>query len=118
MATTTLPDIRTEGDIKTLVDSFCQHLYNDEMLAPAFNAMARIHWPYHLTSMYQYWSSTLLGSKTDKNGEAIPHNLVLPVTSPHFQRWVNLFYGTVAEHFAGSKAEEAKLKALSMVANS
>lgn len=116
MATTTLPDIRTEGDIKTLVDSFCQHLYSDEVLAPAFSAMARIHWPYHLTSMYQYWSSTLLGGQTGKNGEAIPHNLVLPITSPHFQRWVNLFYGTVAEHFSGSKAEEAKNKVMSMMA--
>ena len=33
---------------------------------------------------------------------------------PHFQRWLELFYATVAENFAGAKAEEAKVKALNI----
>lgn len=113
MSLAILPDIRTEGDIKTLVDSFCQKLNEDEVLAPIFSAVARIHWPHHLTSMYQFWSSTLLSQKSGK-GSAIPKHLVFPVTGPHVQRWVNLFQGTVADHFSGSKAEEAKTKVLSM----
>jgi len=115
MSPTTLPDIRTEGDIKTLVDSFCQRLNDDEVLAPIFSAVARIHWPYHLTSMYQFWSSTLLSHVPNK-GRAIPKHLVFPITGPHVQRWVNLFQGTITDHFAGSKAEEAKVKLLDMTA--
>ena len=81
MRVTTLPDIRTEGDIKTLVDSFCQKVRDDEVLAPVFNAVARIHWPYYLTSMYQFWSSTLL-THLPARGEAVPKNLVFPTTGP------------------------------------
>ena len=109
MRATTLPDIRTEGDIKTLVDSFCQKVRDDEVLAPVFNAVARIHWPYYLTSMYQFWSSTLL-THAPAHGEAVPKNLVFPTTGPHAQRWSKLFQRTVTDHFAGLKAEEAKAK--------
>ena len=113
MRSVTLPDIRTEGDIKTLVDCFCQKLHDDEVLAPVFNAVARIHWPYYLTSMYQFWSSTLL-KRVPVNGEAVPKNLVFPASGPHAQRWTSLFEGVVTDHFAGLKAEEAKAKMLGL----
>lgn len=102
-----LPDIKTEGDIKTLVDTLCSKATNDTLLGACFGAAARIHWPHYLTSQYRYWSSTLLGHGSTE-GEPLPNQLALPRSGPHVQHWLNLFSTTVEEHFSGSKAEEAK----------
>ncbi|UOQ53714.1 group III truncated hemoglobin [Hymenobacter cellulosivorans] len=109
----TLPDIRTEGDIKTLVDTLCSKATNDTLLGARFGAAARIHWPHYLTTQYRYWSSTLLGKGTQE-GEPLPEQLALPTSGPHIEHWVKLFSSAVEECFAGSKAEEAKKLARQM----
>ncbi len=107
---TALPDIRTEGDIKLLVDCFCQKANQDALLAPFFGAMAAVHWPNHLTSLYDYWSSTLFG-RTARTGQPIPQQLAMPARGPYQRQWIGLFNKAVEENFAGAKAEEAKVKA-------
>lgn len=106
-AALTLSDIRTEGDIKTLVDTLCQKATNDTLLGASFGAAARIHWPHYLTTQYRYWSSTLLGQGTTE-GDPLPEQLVLPHSGPHVQHWLDLFSSTVEENFCGTKAEQAK----------
>ncbi|GAA3998251.1 hypothetical protein GCM10022408_06270 [Hymenobacter fastidiosus] len=106
----TLADIKTEGDIKTLVDALCHKATNDTLLGPRYGAAARIHWPQYLTSQYRYWSTTLLGKQLEE-GEPVPALLALPTSGPHIDHWLSLFFSTVEECFAGSKAEEAKLLA-------
>ncbi|QDA61435.1 group III truncated hemoglobin [Hymenobacter jejuensis] len=115
MITTSTPDIRTEADIKTLINSFCQKANGDELLAPLFSAVAQIHWPNHLTGMYDFWSSVLLGTNRHA-GEPIPRHLALPASGPHSQRWISLFFKAVEDNFTGLKAEEAKKKAKSIAA--
>lgn len=104
---TTRPDIQTEGDIKTLVDTLCHKATNDTLLGASFGAAARIHWPHYLTTQYRYWSSTLLGQGSTE-GEPLPEQLALPRSGPHVEHWLSLFSSTVEEHFAGSKADQAK----------
>ncbi|GAB3232195.1 hypothetical protein GCM10027346_19270 [Hymenobacter seoulensis] len=112
--TPTLPDLRTEGDIKTLVDTAFSKANEDELLAPLCSAVARVHWPRHLTSLYDYWSTALLGTTRYKEGEMVPLHSAMPAQGPLFQRWVSLLKRTVDEKFAGTKAEEAKTKVASM----
>ncbi len=100
-------DIRTEDDIKTLVDSFYEKVNADPLLAPIFNQVAEVDWAEHLPNMYDFWSS-LLFRTTRYEGRPWPKHAVLPVNAPHFSRWVALFKQTVDEHFAGPKATEAK----------
>ncbi|RAK66994.1 group III truncated hemoglobin [Hymenobacter edaphi] len=109
----TLPDISTEADIQALVDRFYDKVNQDALLGPVFNDVAAVHWPAHLPTMYDFWSSILLGTARYK-GRPFPKHLVLPIEKPHFQRWLELFYQTVQENFAGPKAEEAKVKALNI----
>lgn len=104
---TARPDIQNEGDIKTLVDTLCRKATNDTLLGASFGAAARIHWPHYLTTQYRYWSSTLLG-QGNTEGEPLPEQLALPRSGPHVEHWLDLFSSTVEEHFAGSKADEAK----------
>ncbi|SNC76217.1 hemoglobin [Hymenobacter gelipurpurascens] len=103
----TLPDICTERDIKTLVDTLCQKATNDTLLGASFGAAARIHWPHYLTTQYRYWSSTLLGHGSTE-GEPLPEQVALPRSGQHIQHWLTIFSSTIEEHFSGSKAEEAK----------
>lgn len=113
MSAASLPDIQTEADIQTLVDRFYDKVNQDELLAPIFNEVAAVHWAAHLPTMYDFWSSILLGTARYK-GRPFPKHLPLPVGKPHFQRWLQLFYATVTEHFAGPTAEQAKIKALNI----
>lgn len=110
---TALPDIRTEGDIKVLVDCFCQKVNQDALLSPIFSAVAAVHWPNHLTSLYDYWSSTLFG-RTNSTGQPIPQQLAMPTRGQYQRQWIGLFSKAVEENFAGDKAEEAKVKARSI----
>jgi hemoglobin len=109
----TLPDIQSEADIQQLVDRFYDKVNADELLGPVFNDVARVHWEAHLPTMYDFWSSILLGTARYK-GRPFPKHMALPVAAPHFQRWLQLFYATVQENFSGPKAEEARVKALNI----
>ncbi|MBC8082083.1 MAG: group III truncated hemoglobin [Hymenobacter sp.] len=111
--TVILHDIQTEGDIKTLVDTLCHKATNDKLLGASFGAAARIHWPHYLTTQYRYWSNTLLG-QGQSEGDPLPEQVVLPRSGAHVEHWLQLFSLTVEEHFAGSKAEEAKQVARQM----
>ena len=110
---TTLSDIRTAKDIRTLVDSFYEKVGRDELLAPVFNDIVGVNWDTHLPVMYRFWESMLFGAGTYQ-GAPFPKHAVLPVRKEHFTRWLALFVETVNAHFTGPKAEEAKGRAASI----
>ncbi|RNI23407.1 group III truncated hemoglobin [Rufibacter latericius] len=109
----TKPDLQTEADIKVLVDTFYDHVNQDELLAPVFNEFAKVEWEHHLPKMYAFWSTVLFGSVAYK-GQPFPKHLAMPIDRPHFTRWIALFTQTVDELFEGSMAEQAKQKAASI----
>lgn len=104
-------DISDGDDVKTLVDRFYDKVKRDGLLAPVFNEIARVDWPQHLPAMYRFWESLLLGAGTYQ-GAPFPKHAVLPIAQEHFERWLALFVATVDELFEGSKAMEAKSRAL------
>jgi len=108
-------DIRSEADVITLVNSFCHKLSNDDLLAPLYNAVAQIHWPYHLTSMYHFWNGVVFGKNTG-SGQPLPPHLALPIVGPHFQRCLSLFQTTIEENFAGEKAEKVRAQSMMLTA--
>jgi hemoglobin len=106
-------DLQTEADIVRLVDTFYGHVNEDPLLRPVFNDVAQVDWAHHLPNMYDFWSSVLLGTMRYK-GRPFPKHLPLPISGPHFQRWLALFNASVDELFQGEKAAEAKTKALNI----
>ena len=106
-------DIETEADIKLLVDSFYDKVNQDELLSPVFNSFAKVNWQTHLSVMYNFWSTVLLGNMAYR-GQPFPRHLRLPIETQHFTRWTALFTQTVDLLFEGEKAEEAKHKATSI----
>lgn len=99
-------DITHITDIQLLVDSFYGKVQEDDLLGPIFNHLLEGRWPEHLEKMYRFWDTVLLDSHTYHGAPFHPH-ATLPVNQVHFDRWVQLFRGTVYAHFTGAKADEA-----------
>ena len=106
-------DLENEEDIKLLVDAFYDAVNRDELLSPVFNDFAKVNWQSHLPLMYSFWSTVLLGSMAYK-GQPFPKHMNLPIERRHFSRWVDLFTQTIDNLFEGSKATEAKQKAVNI----
>ncbi|MDQ2771245.1 MAG: group III truncated hemoglobin [Bacteroidota bacterium] len=106
--TATLPDIQTARDVQALVDAFYHKANQDDLLAPAFRAAAHVYWPRHLTSFYEFWSTELLSTLPTLTPRPVPAHLALPRSTPHHNRWVQLFDAAVEERFAGQRAGHAK----------
>ncbi len=108
----TLEIIQLE-DIQLLVDAFYAKIRKDDLLGPIFNEVIQDRWPEHLKKMYTFWQTVLLGEHTYYGNPFMPH-ADLPLEKQHFDRWIELFYQTLAEHFKGEKADEAKWRAAKM----
>lgn len=103
-------DIENLNDIKKMVDLFYAKVRKDDLIGPIFKEKIQNHWAEHLTKLYSFWQSVLLGEQT-YTGFAFPPHAQLPITKEHFDRWLALFTETVDSLFAGSRADEAKSRA-------
>ncbi len=100
-------------DIKLLVDSFYAKVRADALLSPVFNERIGNRWPQHMEKMYKFWQTVLLKEHTYYGSPFTPHAM-LQVDHAHFEKWMDLFVGTIDELFVGEKAQEAKFRAEKM----
>ncbi|MBL7863031.1 MAG: group III truncated hemoglobin [Cyclobacteriaceae bacterium] len=103
-------ELHHRSDIITMVNKFYEKVKRDELLAPVF---AHVDWPAHLPTMYNFWSSMLLGEQR-YTGNPFQKHRTLPIEARHFDQWLKLFIETVDENFEGEKAEEIKMRAQSI----
>lgn len=106
-------DIENIDDIKILVDTFYQHIQQDNTLGIIFKQNIQDRWPEHLNKMYSFWQTLLLEDYT-YYGRPFPPHAHLPISQVHFDIWLNIFTETIDKLFAGEKAEEAKSRAQKM----
>lgn len=107
------PDIRTEEDVKLMVDSFYNKVNEDPMLSYVFNDFAEVDWQSHLPTMYKFWNTLIFGEQSYKGNPFAAH-VPLPVDQTHFTRWISLFEENMDELFIGEVAEHTKLRAKSI----
>lgn len=96
--------------VKLLVDSFYDKVRKDDLLKDIFDDVIQDRWPEHLEKMYRFWQTVLLDERTYEGRPFVPH-MYLPVESEHFNRWLDLFESTLAEHFHGDNVETARWQA-------
>ncbi len=106
-------NIETLEDIKLLVDDFYGKVREDDLLSPIFNSVIQDRWPEHLEKMYRFWQTVLLADHTYYGSPFTPH-AQMPVHQDHFERWIELFHGTLDDHFTGEVAEEARWRSTKM----
>ncbi|MEO8823779.1 MAG: group III truncated hemoglobin [Ginsengibacter sp.] len=103
-------DILELNDVKLLVDSFYEKVRLDTLIGPIFDERIQDRWPQHLSKMYTFWQTVLLGEHT-YYGSPFPPHAQLPVEREHFNRWLALFSETLNELFSGKVADEALWRA-------
>lgn len=105
------PDIAGRADIERLVDAFYERVRSDEMLGFIFDGVARTNWSAHLPKMYAFWETVLFRSGGYTGNPLAAHARLVPLTAmgrAQFDRWLDLFRGTVDALFAGENAGHIK----------
>lgn len=111
-------DIKTRADVYLLVSSFYKKVRQDTILGPFFNETIK-DWDTHLEHLTTFWESSLF-LKTKFTGNPLEAHVKVDkahnnsITELHFGLWLNLWFQTIDELFAGDYAENAKRRARKM----
>lgn len=111
-------DIESRADISILVNRFYDKVRKDEELGPIFNTIIS-DWDEHLAKLTDFWESMLFYQKKYKGNPKAAHIQVDQkqdgkIDQRHFGIWMNLWFETLDELYAGEKAELAKDRARNM----
>jgi hemoglobin len=84
-----------EAMLDRLVRVFYTRARRDPLIGPIFEE--RVHdWETHFTRITAFWSSVALMSGR-YHGQPMAAHLPLPVDTPHFDRWLEIFASTARE---------------------
>jgi len=84
-----------EAMIDRLIRGFYDRARRDPLIGPVFEG--RVHdWEAHFARMRDFWSSVALMSGR-YHGQPMAAHLPLPIDTPHFNRWLELFAETARE---------------------
>jgi hemoglobin len=113
----TRPDIRTREDIEKLMVNFYEKVKHDPVIGFFFNEVVKMDWLHHIPVIVDFWETILLDNHVyAKNAMEVHYalNRKSPIGKEHFDRWLELFSGTVNEMHQGPTAELAKTRARSI----
>ncbi|MGH7047073.1 MAG: group III truncated hemoglobin [Stellaceae bacterium] len=91
-----------EQMIENVVRAFYGRARHDPLIGPVFEETVH-DWEAHITRMCAFWSSIALMSGR-YHGQPMTAHLPLPIDTPYFDRWLELFAGTVHEICPSSAA--------------
>ena len=110
-------DIGTRADIEQLLQVFYETLLLDKEMQHIFLEVAQIDLVAHLPLLVDFWEQALLQANGyQRNVLKIHTNLhhKTPLTTAHFQQWLQVFEATVDRLFDGPIAQKAKNRAQSI----
>lgn len=108
-------DIETRDDVETLVRAFYGKAMTDPIIGFIFTDVAQLDLEAHVPEITAFWETVLLDAKSYSGGAFAPHVALhrkVGLREGHFERWLQLWFGTVDELFAGPIADGAKVHAL------
>lgn len=103
-----------EESIATLVDRFYAKVRVDQLLGPVFNGFIGDHWPEHLATLTNFWTSVLLASGRYKGNPMMAHIPIPQMDQQHFSRWIELWRETTAEVLGPEISQALVAKASTM----
>ena len=110
-------DIEERADLESMLESFYQKVFNDDLISHFFLEVVPLNLETHLPVITDFWESVLLdGRGYRKNVMEIHLNISAKskIGKEHLDRWVKIFSETVDERFEGPKATLAKQRATSI----
>ena len=112
-----MTDITTQKDLYNLVEIFYKKLLSDPSISYIFTDVVKIKIEEHLPILVTFWSQAILGTGGYTNNLTQIHldiDKKEHLTPELFKIWLNYFYKTVDENFAGKNSENIKTQALSI----
>lgn len=103
-----------EQNIAILVDRFYTEVRKDALLGPVFNGAIGNHWPEHLATLTDFWTSVLLASGRYKGNPMMAHLPIPQMDTQHFSRWIELWSETTAKIFGPEISSGLVAKASTM----
>lgn len=113
----TLGDLKTREDIKILVEKFYEKVFIDETIGHIFTDFMNVRPETHFPVMINFWETVLFAQNAYHGNVIMKHvniHKVFPLTTHHFDKWIELFLETIDENFKGEVTEIAKIRAKSM----
>jgi hemoglobin len=107
-------DIASRADIVELTSTFYTRAFADEMLGPIFIDIAKMDLAHHLPIICDFWENILFRTGGYRGGAFAPHvmlNQQVALDWPKFERWLEIWTGTIDDLFAGPYADIAKTHA-------
>lgn len=104
-------DIQGRAEIEQLVNTFYDRVRQDDVLGFIFEQVAKTDWATHLPKMYAFWETVIFGTGGFSGNPLAAHARLVPLTDmgkEKFDRWLELFSGTVDGLFAGERADHIK----------
>lgn len=108
-------DIETRDDLERLVRAFYAKAFADEIIGFIFVDVAKLDLEAHVPQITSFWETVLLDGHSYSGSAFRPHadlHAKVGLRMGHFDRWLQLWFGTVDELFAGPVAGQAKVHAL------
>ena len=109
-----LHDIETRADCERLVRAFYGRALEDPIIGFIFVDVATLDLEAHVPRITSFWETILLGTRSYSGGAFRPHaelHMKVRLREGHFAQWLDLWYRTVDELFAGERADLAKAHA-------
>jgi hemoglobin len=110
-----LSDIESRADCERLVRAFYGRALEDPIIGFIFVDVARLDLEEHVPRITSFWETILLGVQSYSGGAFGVHadlHAKVELRDGHFERWLQLWFGTIDELFAGDRANQAKVHAL------
>jgi hemoglobin len=108
-------DIESRADCEQLVRAFYGQALEDPIIGFIFVDVAKLDLEAHVPEITSFWETILLGAQSYSGSVFRPHaelHAKVGLREGHFDRWLQLWFGTVDELFAGERANLAKVHAL------
>ncbi|MFK7796918.1 MAG: group III truncated hemoglobin [Aureispira sp.] len=110
-------DIRTRADIEQLLQLFYETLLLESEMQHIFLEVAQLDLAAHLPLLTDFWEQALLQANGYKRNVLKIHKDLhqkVPLTTAHFQQWLQTFEASVDQLFEGVTAQKAKNRAQSI----
>jgi hemoglobin len=101
-----IPEALDEAMVRAVVEGFYAEARRDPLIGPIFNRVVPPdHWPAHIATITDFWSSMLLGTGRYM-GRPMPKHIAIPdLSDAHFARWLKLFRQTAEQYCPPEVAE-------------
>ena len=112
-----MKDIESRSDIDTVLVSFYQKAFTDNLIGLFFTEVVPLNLTTHLPVITDFWEGVIFNTHSYRKNVMEIHQHIHQLSSikkQHLDRWVQIFTITIDEHYAGEKTNLMKQRAASI----